>query len=837
MSLAEKLVRLNRALQVLSQAHTEADLLERILDVLDRVFDQPTAAILLVEPGGRHLSIVASRGYTSSEAAQYRGELGRGIVGSVAALGQARLIPDVSLEPDYLTGAPGARSELAVPLDSGDGVLGVLDLERMEGSFTGEDQELLTAFAAHAAWALRHLRALAAIQERARRMEVLQRSAMALNSIHDPERLLAHILHLADEALGFGSVALLELNRSATHLVVKQVLRREGILGLQIPVGEGIVGRVFRLGQPERILDVKADPQYIPGGLAGGQSELVAPLRIDGEIIGVLDAEAEASHAFSEEDLEIFAIFGAQVATALMNARQRARLARQEQVVRNITIASHALNTIKEVEPLMQEILHAAEAALGLDRVALLMPDRWQKELIVRSARGYDAALGTRIPMGEGVTGRVALSHKAELVHDVKAIPHYRPGVEGGATEMAVPLMLYGELVGVLDTESPDPEAFDAMDLELFQAFAEQAAVAVHNAQMIWQLEDANRRMNANVEEMTRLNRELEVYSAQIQTANKSLENQVRHLKTLYEASRTLTASLDLKETLDTILQMTQGIVNSSAGAIKLIDEETRELKTKAEAGFLHEESASWDRLDLPLRIGDKTIGVFELIRDATQEMDEDEHRMLETLATHAAVAIENARLFDDTQRMYYDTLKSLARALEARDDYTRGHSERVAELALSTSRALGLPDEECNAIYNAALLHDIGKIGVRDAVLLKDLPLTDVDLEVIRQHPSFGNTILGPLRFLGKAAEWVEHHHERWDGAGYPKKLKGEEIPFASRIIGVADTYDAMTSSRPYRQARTHAEAMAEVERNAGKQFDPQVVAAFVKMMAVGRG
>lgn len=837
MSLTEKLTRLNLALRILGEASTEAQLLERILDVLDQVFDQPTAAVLLVEADGEHLGIVASRGYDSPEAARYRGRLGQGIVGRVAASGLARLVPDVRLEADYLPGMTDALTEMAVPLSAGPGVLGVLDLERRDTPFTDEDIALLTAFGEHAAWALRHLRALRAAEERARRMALLQQAALELNAAQDPEALLERILSLAEAALGFRSVALLEARRDGRELVVKKVLRREGIQDLCIPSDQGIVGSVFQSGRGERVRDTQADPRYIAGGLEGGASEMAVPLCIEGQVIGVLDAESEGVGAFDAADLELFSGFAAQVATALLNARRLEKIAHQAAVVRNITLTSHALNTTREVELLIQEILMAAEDALGLERVALLMPDRQGQDLILRASRGYAQPNGTRIPLEQGITGRVARSRRAELVRDVRSDADHLSGVPSGATEMAVPLVVFGELLGVLDAESPHAEAFTEEDLDLFTAFAEQAAVALHNAQLFWRLEDANRRLTLNIEEMQRLNRELEIYSGRMHEANRNLEVQLTQLQTLFEATRTITSSLDLRETLDAILAMTQRIVNSSAGAIKLLDEERGELRVKAQAGFDHEDSAAWDRLDLPLRIGDRTIGVFEVIRDASREMGEGEHRMLETLATHAAIAIENARLFDDTQRMYYDTLRALAKALEARDDYTRGHSERVAELALATAAALGLPEEDCEAIHHAALLHDIGKIGVRDAVLLKEIPLSESDVEVIRQHPGLGTTILEPLRFFGRGAEWVRHHHERWDGRGYPDHLAGEAIPLASRIICVADCYDAMTSTRPYRRPRTHDEAIAELHQYAGHQFDPQVVEAFTRMMAVGRG
>jgi HD-GYP domain-containing protein (c-di-GMP phosphodiesterase class II) len=269
--------------------------------------------------------------------------------------------------------------------------------------------------------------------------------------------------------------------------------------------------------------------------------------------------------------------------------------------------------------------------------------------------------------------------------------------------------------------------------------------------------------------------------------------------------------------------------------AIKLLDEESNQMSVRARIADDEPEGTTPSEREVygvPLRIGDRTIGSFEVMRSDDGTFSDEERRLLETLASQAAIAIENARLFENTQRTYFETIRSLAHALEARDSYTRGHSERVMRFAVRTAEALGVPEEERRIIGHASLLHDIGKIGIADAVLNKTLPLTEEDRRMIENHPIYGDTIIGPLRFLESVQTLVRHHHERFDGSGYPSKLVGNAIPLGARIIAVADSYDAMTSDRPYRVALSHAVALDEIRAGAGRQFDAEVVRAFLQVV-----
>jgi len=189
-------------------------------------------------------------------------------------------------------------------------------------------------------------------------------------------------------------------------------------------------------------------------------------------------------------------------------------------------------------------------------------------------------------------------------------------------------------------------------------------------------------------------------------------------------------------------------------------------------------------------------------------------------------------RLYQQVQRAIYQSLLGLANALEAKDAYTRGHSERVGAWSRGVAAALGLPAGEVDMIGQAGLLHDIGKIGIPEGVLRKPGALDPEEWKVMRNHPLIGAQIVAPFDFFTGGALMIRHHHERWDGSGYPDGLAGDEIPLGARIIAVADVYDALTSNRPYRAALSHATALDHLASAAGVTLDEDAVSVFVGLI-----
>lgn len=262
-------------------------------------------------------------------------------------------------------------------------------------------------------------------------------------------------------------------------------------------------------------------------------------------------------------------------------------------------------------------------------------------------------------------------------------------------------------------------------------------------------------------------------------------------------------------------------------------------------------DAALYSYVAVPMQIGASFLGVVNLYSFTPgKKFDEGHRKMLTVLASRAASAIDNARLYEDLRQtngelrranatleeMFAQTVAGFAQALEESDMYTRGHSERVAVYSEVVARGLTMPDAEVRNIIKAGVMHDVGKIGVRYDMLNKPGKLTPEEIAVFRTHPEKGKRILDPVPCLHGLIDGCYCHHEWWDGGGYPRGLAGHAIPLVGRIVAIADAYDAMTSDRAYRRALPHEVAISEIERCAGSQFDPELAEAFVKLMEAWR-
>jgi putative nucleotidyltransferase with HDIG domain len=371
--------------------------------------------------------------------------------------------------------------------------------------------------------------------------------------------------------------------------------------------------------------------------------------------------------------------------------------------------------------------------------------------------------------------------------------------------------------------------------------------------------------------ELTELSQAFNSMAAQIQQRTDDLTQKVDELTTLYETSRALGSTLDLDTLLDSTLDAAMRSFAVDSGYLVLRDSVSSDLRLRVWRGAndiapddraVRSSMSEWvvrqgrplifnpssalgevanvDAITgalaavcVPLHAADGVIGAIAVgSRDPEVRFTGDDVRLLSTIANHLTVAIGNTELYASLQDAYLATVRSLAAAVDAKEPYMRGHSERVAVFARATAERLGLSHDQRTALEMAAYLHDIGKIGISGQILRKPGPLDDEETATMRHHPLIGANILRPVAFPWSIAPVVRHHHERFDGTGYPAGLKGEEIPILARVLCAADAYEAMVADRPYRQSMTMDGAIEELRRCSGTYFDPRVVEALVEVL-----
>jgi HD-GYP domain-containing protein (c-di-GMP phosphodiesterase class II) len=376
-------------------------------------------------------------------------------------------------------------------------------------------------------------------------------------------------------------------------------------------------------------------------------------------------------------------------------------------------------------------------------------------------------------------------------------------------------------------------------------------------------------------DELAQAKKKLEEWSNKLEEKvnlrTRELKKSEDKLSKLYHISRTISSTLKLNDILRVILDFSVKISGANKGSVMLLDEKKNIFFIKAAYNLseriIHEVTFAKDEntigwvvknkkplyiknlekakrfskkeeinykleqlLMVPIIIEGEVKGVINL--DNNTSFTTDTINLLKSFSEQAAVAINNARLYQKIQDNYFEIVKALAQAIEAKDPYTHGHSARVMEYAVQIARKLDLPEEEIESLRYAAILHDIGKIGVRGIVLNNPNGLTSEEYNEVKKHPIVGEGIIKPIELLQPIRPLIRHHHEWYNGKGYPDGLSGKNIPLCARILAVADAYDAMKSDRPYRKALTEEIVIQELKRGSGTQFDSKIVEVFLEIL-----
>jgi HD-GYP domain-containing protein (c-di-GMP phosphodiesterase class II) len=473
---------------------------------------------------------------------------------------------------------------------------------------------------------------------------------------------------------------------------------------------------------------------------------------------------------------------------------------------------------------LLERILKTARDLVQGSSGSLVMLDQVHSELKMLQLNGQEAPLFTTTRVDPGEDLQAWLRQEGQLKRTPAGA--LTPSVLG------IPLRSQQRVVGSLTLIGLPARDFSDNDVQALSILAGHAANAIHNAQLYGQV-----------------------------------ERQLSELQALQQLSESLNRTISMEEVLEQLLDETLHLLEAENASVMLLEPDQETLTIKMARGLSDEVVAntrvklgerisgrvalqrkpmlypafetdeSGSALSVPLLKDDQILGVLNVRhKKGGGDFSEDELSLAARFANVAALSISKAGLHGELRQLFVHSIRALANAVDARDPYTSGHSERVTLFSVMIAEGMGFSAEALEELRYASLLHDIGKIRIRDAILHKPGKLTDDEYEEMKRHPEYGVEIMQPVRAFQCILPYMLYHHERYDGRGYPHGLKGDSIPLQARIMCVADCFDAMTTDRPYRQGMPVAAAVAELHKYRGSQFDPEATDLFLHLVQEGK-
>jgi HD-GYP domain-containing protein (c-di-GMP phosphodiesterase class II) len=841
--------------QLLSQTYDEDQLLRRVATRLLQAVGAASCDIFQVDAHEYRCVVSAS---TDGFVESYEGHVLDlpGNPTTATALAEQRTLVVADVEGSELTAeerevllAQDLHSELCIPLVVKGATVGFIDLFGTRPRDWQECIDFTAGVGQLVAGAMENADLLGRLEGRNRELRTLVEGGLEFGSTLEVERVLLSIARRMRQATSAAACDISALDGESLHALVgidgKDAVIQE-FAGREFALADyPLTSQALRTGEPVVVEDVATDVRasslerrsWMRSGLRSG---IIVPLINGAQIVGVTALYDSEPRSFGQLDL----LRGlSQVAgQAIINARLYEELDRSAERTALLNAVSAELSGALDTHQVLELVTDRVRDVTDVSECsAFLLAAGDRLECVATSSLG-DPTEGTVPGVSVGlerwpVTRLVIETRRTAAVaslDDPRIDPESRAWLAAHNVKsyLVVPLEAKGAVVGTLElTETRRERDFAGDDVGLVEAVCRVAGLAVDNALLIGDLE--------------RRNREAEV---------------------LNEIARRTTASLDLGEIAEATVDGLSRLVPIASFSLTLVEDDVftaiqgsgppQRPRAAAVSG-----SAFGDLLERLHRqrvvildgedegrvpgghqavtggLPSAAIGLFDqhiligllMLEGASpgafSAVDEG---ILERVGVHLSLAAHNARLYQEIKTLHLSNLKGLSTALNAKDYYTLGHAARVAAYTVLLGEELGWDPEYSEQVREAAYLHDIGKIGVSDRVLVKQGPLNVEEWELMRQHPALSAEIIKPL-FTADLVAAVRHHHERYDGKGYPRHLKGDEISFQGRVIAICDAYDAMTHDRPFRRACAPSEAIAEITAESGSQFDPAMVAAFV--------
>ncbi len=508
-----------------------------------------------------------------------------------------------------------------------------------------------------------------------------------------------------------------------------------------------------------------------------------------------------------------------------------------------------AFHSTLELDPLLVSILKQLQSAVRSESGSIWLMDEDQTELRCTHAigPGSDEVIGRVMPAEKFLWVYKTVSGKAikvdDVAHDQEWVTHFNDTIHPSSRNLIIaPLVARGELLGTINVVNKlGPTAFSSPDLELLSALSGHAAVAIQNAQLYARQSRVTERQKLldQIGRHLQQTLDLEVLIPRIfAEVNKAIEAEAQSLWLVNAEAGVITCRFATGPGAEEVKKVSVPLNAASIVGTSVAKQESIIIADAQKdprfyrgaddkTGFV-----TRSLLSVPMVREGKSIGAIQAVNKRNGALfTHDDLDLFRNIADSAALSVENARLFAELHASYDATLEALTMALDLRDRETEGHSRRVVEYTARLARQIGLDKDTIDEFRRGALIHDVGKIGVPDAVLHKPGPLDPEERKIIEKHPQAGYEMLLGIPYLSEEIKIVLAHQEKWDGTGYPLGLKGEAIPLGARLFMIADTFDALTSDRIYRKGKPYEVARQVIAEESGRQFDPMAVKAFLEV------
>lgn len=524
---------------------------------------------------------------------------------------------------------------------------------------------------------------------------------------------------------------------------------------------------------------------------------------------------------------------------ALERAAERARL---EHAVSELEVFVEAGREFTERrgigQDLLEGVLTKGMAVIAADSGSLMLrrPGTDLLEVVAPFGGAPSGKRGSIVRFGEGIAGRVAANGRSVLITgESPLIEHSMSPGRDISSAVSVPLVRAGEVLGVLNLNIADPfRRLSGEDVRLIERYAHMAAGVIDNARK----HRATERAMFELMHLSELAKMLsgvtgmdEVITIASSVLEKTFDFDLAGVL-IFGWGRDEATVVAHGEVPEEAVEHVLGVVAGRDLQAEPLGSLTRVTHAGEITSGGEFDPDAWNVLPVELVVKDNVVGYVFVSGGPGRHFDSDDRRLLAGLSDHLALGMDKAAMLHRMRDDLTKTIAALSVTLDATEHASPGHSDRVMDYAMALGEELGLGIEQVELLRFAGLMHDVGKSGISEEILLKPSRLSDSEMSQMRQHSQMGADVVEQIDFLNALAPVIMHHHERWDGSGYPMALGGEDIPFLARVLAIADAFDSMTSENPYRRRLSFSEAREELRRGAGSQFDPALVQVFIEAM-----